>query len=187
MVGGLLQEYINAQPNLPTPDQLPTTHQWRPSDHPRFKANYDRAVFNNINTAGIGVVIRDSNATVIGALSRRIPLPQTVEEVEALACRRAVQLAREIGISEVVFEGDSTIIVQALKHGQVDQSVYGHILDDVTQKTSQFLFYEFSHVPRICNKVADLLAKKARVGSVSQVWLEDFPREITSLAFTDSV
>ena len=187
VASGLLQEYINAQPNLPTPDQLPTTHQWRPPDHPRFKANYDGAVFNNINAAGIGVVIRDSNAAVIGALSRCIPLPQMVEEVEALACRQSVQLAREIGINEVVFEGDSAIIVQALKHGQADQSVYGHILDDVTQQTSQFLFCEFSHVSRLCNKVADILAKKARVGSVSQVWLEDFPREITSLAFADSV
>ena len=133
------------------------------------------------------MVIRDSNAAVIDALSRRIPLPQTVEEVEALTCRQAIQLAREIGISEVVFEGDSAIIVQALKHGQADQSMYGHILDDVTQQTSQLQFCEFSHVSRLCNKVADLLAKKARVGSVSQVWLEDFPREITSLAFADSV
>ena len=96
---------------LPTPDQLPIAHQWRPPDHPRFKANFDGAVFSNIDAAGIGVVIRDSNAEVIGALSRRIPLPQTVEEVEALACRQAAQLVREIGISEVVFEGDSAIIV----------------------------------------------------------------------------
>ena len=96
---------------LPTPDQLPIAHQWRPPDHPRFKANFDGAVFSNIDAAGIGVVIRDSNAEVIGALSRHIPLPQTVEEVEALACRQAAQLVREIGISEVVFEGDSAIIV----------------------------------------------------------------------------
>ena len=144
-------------------------------------------MFNNINTARIGVVIRDSNAEVIGALSRRIPLPQTMEEVGALACRQAMQLAKEIGISKVVFEGDSIIIVQALKHGQADQSVYGHILDDVTRQTSQFLLCDFSHVPLTCNKVADFLAKKARIGSVSQVWLEDFPREIISLAFADSI
>ena len=48
-------------------------------------------------------------------------------------------------------------------------------------------FVLFSHVSRLCNKVADLLAKKARIGSVSQVWFEDFPREITSLTFADSV
>ncbi|KAL0005317.1 hypothetical protein SO802_012878 [Lithocarpus litseifolius] len=187
VAGGLLQEYINAQPNLPTPDQLPITHQWRPPDQPRFKANFDGAVFSNINAAGIGVVIRNSNAEVIGALSRRIPLPQMVEEVEALACHEAAKLVKEISVSEVVFEGDSAIIVQALKHGQANQSVYGHILDDVMQQTSHLQVCDFSHVSRTCNKVANFLAKKARIGSVSQVWLEDFPRDLISLAFADSV
>lgn len=39
----------------------------------------------------------------------RIPLPQSVVEVKALACRRAVQFAIEIGLHEVIFEGDAVI------------------------------------------------------------------------------
>lgn len=73
VASGLLQEFINAQSGLPVLDQLPITHQWRPADQPRYKANFDGAVFSNINVAGIGGVIWDSNGEFIGALSRRIP------------------------------------------------------------------------------------------------------------------
>lgn len=45
--------------------------------------------------AGISVVIRDLAGEVIGALSERIALPTTVDDVEALACRRAIEFAME--------------------------------------------------------------------------------------------
>lgn len=57
--------------------------------------------------AGIGVVIRNSSGQVMGALSDRINLPSAVDNVEAIACRKAISFALELGIDEVVFEGDS--------------------------------------------------------------------------------
>uniref|UniRef100_A0A7N2LEQ1 RNase H type-1 domain-containing protein n=1 Tax=Quercus lobata TaxID=97700 RepID=A0A7N2LEQ1_QUELO len=50
------------------------------------------------STAGLGVVIRDHEGKVIGALSERIALPPSVDDVEALACRRAISFARKIGL-----------------------------------------------------------------------------------------
>ena len=57
--------------------------------------------------AGIGVVIHDSEGEVIATLLERISLPPSVENVEAMSCRRAMHFALEIGIRDVVFEGDS--------------------------------------------------------------------------------
>ena len=48
--------------------------------------------------AGIGVVIRNSGGQVIGTLSDRIHLPASVDDVEALACRKAISFALELGI-----------------------------------------------------------------------------------------
>ena len=56
--------------------------------------------------AGIGVVIHDSEGEVIATLLERISLPPSVENVEAMSCRRAMHFALEIGIRDVVFEGD---------------------------------------------------------------------------------
>ena len=63
---------------------------------------------------GIGLVIRDYNGSVISALFQWIPLPFSVEEVEALASRRAVLFVKEIRIFEAIFEGDAKLIIQAL-------------------------------------------------------------------------
>ena len=41
----------------------------------------------------MGVVIRDHEGNMIGALSERIALPPSVEDIEALACRRAISFA----------------------------------------------------------------------------------------------
>ena len=51
------------------------------------------------NLAGLGVVIRDWRGEAIGALTMSVPLAQTVVELEALACRRAMQFAKEIGLT----------------------------------------------------------------------------------------
>ena len=88
-----------------------------------------------------------------------ILLPQSVAIVEALACRRAIQFAVEIGLHEVIFEGDATVVIQAIKNREADQSSYGHIVGDIQDQVSLLAFFYFYFVPRSCNRVADDLAK----------------------------
>ena len=47
-------------------------------------------VFGESNSAGIGVVIRNSGGRVLAALSEKILKPQSADLVEILAARRAV-------------------------------------------------------------------------------------------------
>ena len=56
---------------------------WFPPSAPLLKVNFDGVLFMDTSQAGIGVVIRDSAGKVIGALSDRIVLPTTVDDVEA--------------------------------------------------------------------------------------------------------
>ena len=63
------------------------TH-WLPPSPNQYKVNSDGAIFQDSGSTGLGVVVRDSEGMVIAALSERIALPPTVEDVEALACRR---------------------------------------------------------------------------------------------------
>ena len=53
------------------------------------------------------VVIRDSGGQIVRALLESITLPATVDNVEALACCKAISFALEMGLDKVVFEGDS--------------------------------------------------------------------------------
>ena len=76
--------------------------------------NFDAALFENVGRAGIGVAIRDSEGEIIGALSQRIPLPFSVEMVEAMATRRATLFAQELSLSKVMLEDDCHKVVSAL-------------------------------------------------------------------------
>ena len=57
--------------------------------------------------------------------SASIPLSQAVVDMKALACPKAVEFAVEIGLQRVIFEGDSTMVINALNHGSVGFSSHG--------------------------------------------------------------
>ena len=81
----------------------PGSPRLSPPQNSQLKVNYDGALFRDSQQAGVGVVVKDASEWVQGALSNRLTLPMTVEDVEALACRTAVVYALELGLEEVVW------------------------------------------------------------------------------------
>ena len=68
----------------------------------------------------------------------------------------------EIGLTQVIFEGDSLSVIQEILEGSLDALPYGHVIEDICFQALEFQKSVFTHVPRICNVVADALAKKAK-------------------------
>ena len=85
----------------------------------------------------------------------------------------------------MVFEGDATGVINAIKSGTAEHSSFGHIIDDIYHLSSQLNWCDFCFVNRSCNKVADALAKKAKEGEDFKVWLEDISRDIAPLVASD--
>ena len=107
-----LQEFQSVQGSFQGAESIsPPTVHWSPPPQALYKANFDGAIFRDIYSASIGVVIRDCLGEIINSLMERLVLPPTVEDVEALACRRAISFALEIGLQEVMFKGDSDIVI----------------------------------------------------------------------------
>lgn len=77
------------------------------------------------------MVIRDSRGNAIGALLVPTPLSTSVSVMEALACQRAVLFTKEIGLRQVIFEGDSAMVIQAVIQGNLVSAGYGNIIDDI--------------------------------------------------------
>ena len=99
---------------------------------------------------------------VVAALSEKIPYPDSVEVLEALAARRPAQFAVEEGIFQSVFEGDSEVVCNALKaanggHPSIDQYV-----KEFLSIVSSLRTFSFSHTRRQGNSVTHTLAKRAR-------------------------
>ena len=86
----------------------------------------------------------------------RVPLPQTVAEVESFACRRTLIFAIEIGLQEVVFKGDVVMVIQAIKSSSAKHSSYDHINDDIIHHSSQLSFFFFFFFARLIDLVIKL-------------------------------
>ena len=67
----------------------------------------------------------------MASLSLRIPLPASVIEVEALAARRAMEFALELGFDNMILEGDSEVLVKTLKDGRNTLTHYGNLTVDI--------------------------------------------------------
>jgi hypothetical protein len=102
-------------------------------------------------------------------------LIQDPATAEALAARRAVELSLSLGITQLILEGDSLQIVQAIQGISNAQYMYGIIVEDLKALLRGFINYKVIFVPREANGKAHKLAKLALSRGVNKVWREDFP------------
>ena len=161
--------------------------RWTKPPEDFYKANFDAAFFENSNTAGIGVVIRDCNGNIIGALSQKIVLPQSIEHAEALAASRAVTFARELSLFKVIFEVDCLRIINAINTKEPCQTLFGHIIEEIWSHTPSLMTCNFQHVKREGNNLAHTLARRAVVSADIDVWVKELPTDLDDVFNLDLV
>ena len=75
-------------------------------------------------------------------------------EVEVLACRRALQFAIDIGFFDLIIEGDSVQVMNAIRSRKADLSRLGHIFEDIRVLISRQNWAEVEWVNRKANSFA---------------------------------
>ena len=104
---------------------------WQPPPQLVFKLNFDAAVFSCLNRFGFGAVIRNDKGEVMAAMAAKGPEVFCSEEVELLACRKAIEFAVDAGFSEFVIEGDNILAMSAISTLKLDQSLLGNVVGDI--------------------------------------------------------
>ena len=87
---------------------------WLPPPAGLYKLNFDAAMFSDPPFTGYRAVIRNENADVMASFSVRGSKAVDSSEAELLVCRRAIQFAIELGITDVVIEGDNAMIMGSI-------------------------------------------------------------------------
>ena len=155
---------------------LPKQHvKWTPPPSTSLKINFNGTVFHETDEAGLGVVVHDHQGRVMASMSEKTKLPSSSDEVEALATVRAISFALELHLPSVIVEGDSELIISALRSREESFTSFGHLISSIKQSLGIFSCISFLHTRRLGNSLTHNLAHYARHIDALTVWMEDVP------------
>ena len=121
------------------------------------------------------MVVRNCNGEVIASLVQQLEQAFQPLEVEAIAACRAVEFGSEIGVDCAIVEGDSEVLVKALRNTDNGLTPIAPLINDVSLFSSLYSELSYSHIKRDGNKVAHSLARLALITPGCTVWMEDIP------------
>jgi hypothetical protein len=148
---------------------------WHPPPDNFFKINWDASVAPNGNQIGLGLVVRDSKGDCICVKCICLFVKGDSRIAESLAALHAVFLGKFLKLRDVIFEGDSSLVVTEINSPLPHLSTAGHITESILQEIKGFGSSSFVHVNRALNGVAHILAREALFNSLNACWLSDFP------------
>ena len=118
------------------------------------------------------MVIRDKEGRLGAALSKKIQAPLGAVEAKAKAFEIGLLFAKDIGVHDVVLEGDSLVVYNALCNNFSPPSSMAMVVQGIQDIYGDFRSVGFSHVRRQSNVPAHLLAKHASSIDDYMVWIE---------------
>ena len=108
------------------------------------------------------------------------------EEVEVLACCKALEFAIDAGFMEVILEGDNARVLKTVAQAQPDLAQLGFIYEDIWCLIAGFRSFSVNCVRRSANGVAHALARFARLSDNVTIWLEEDPPLAVDALYLDS-
>ena len=151
-----------------------------------FKLNFDGACFDKGAASSYGAVIRNEKGKVMATLAAKGSAIRDSEEVEVLACRKALEFAIDAGFIEIILEGDSAVVMQMVSQDQPNLSRLGLIYENIWCLVAGFRSISINCVRRTANGVAHALTRFARLIDDDIVWLEEDPPPVVEALYMDA-
>jgi ribonuclease HI len=152
-----------------------------------IKVNWDAAIDISGKRMGMGIIARDHEGYVLASMCSIKQFIVDPAVAEAYAALKAVEFCCDLGLWNILLEGDALEIVNALLLDDPSWSRYGHLIDDTKLLLQRFCSWEVQHVKRGANMAAHSLAKGALRQSLEQIWLEDSPVFIHDIVCAEKV
>jgi ribonuclease HI len=160
--------------------------KWVPPKDGWHKVNSDGAFSSALGHGGGGVIVRDHHGVALAGACHFFPQVIDPERAELLACRCALQLAKDVGVRRLVLENDCAGAVGKLNQASLDRSGHGPLVEEIKALLGGFEKSSVIHVRRRCNGIAHYLAKEGRNNKYSKTWLGVFPVDVMNLLALDS-
>ena len=128
------------------------------------------------------VIIRDEKGQIIASMAKKVSLPNSIAALEAVAAVKALNFATELGISSVVVEGDSEIVIKAMLSEDISFVGHKHLVEEAKLLSALFSFRSFSHVRTQGNYAVHHLARHV---SSQLVCIVDVPPQLLAITLAD--
>ena len=115
----------------------------------------------------------------MGAMSKKISRPLGAIKAEAKAMEVSILFAWDLGLKNIVPEGDSLVVVQALKGSFTPAISIQKVTEGIFWWLKKFNNWKILHARRSNNTAAHSMAKEAKSILESIIWVEDSPPFIT--------
>ncbi|KAA3483968.1 reverse transcriptase [Gossypium australe] len=146
--------------------------KWRHPFDQEVKINFDEK--NRCSVSG--VVARDSSGQVLVSTTEVHKGVESAFAAEAIACRRATQIALDMGRENISIEGDSLTIIKKCNQTDLDKSQIGAFIHDIQRLKNRGSSLKFAYTPRLSNKLAHLLATETLKRNKGLYLLNSVPR-----------
>jgi ribonuclease HI len=134
---------------------------WGPPPEGWVKLSTDAGFCHLIGQASTGIVVRDSNGSMLLSAWRSIRHGGGADQAEAEACLQGIRLVTEWIKQPVCVESDCANLIQAISQKEEDRSRWAGIIKEI-QATGDILpGCRFSHIKREANQVAHELCQRA--------------------------
>ena len=121
----------------------------------------------------------------MGVMSKEISRPLGAIKARAKAMEVGILFAWDLGLKNIVAEGDSLAVVQALKGSIIPAISIQKIAEGISWWLKKFDNWKILHARRSSNTTAHSMAKEAKSILESVIWVEDSPLFITDQLMYD--
>ena len=142
-----LEEYRSALDLLPiTQESVHHVLRWNPPPLSSLKINMDGAIFADLRTVGIRLIVQDWNGRFVAAMCKQIHAPLGPLKAELKAVEVGLQFAKQLGISDFTIKGDSLIVSRALSQFSSILALIDVVIMGIRSAALEFHNVYFSHV-----------------------------------------
>lgn len=143
-----------------------------------LKLNWDATLDVKKQVMGGGIVIRNRVGDLIASASWSRKYVTNPMLAKHLVLERATKLVGELGLHQIVFEGDALNEVKEVNSKDVNWVWYGQKIEDLKQFFGSMVTRQIQFIPRSGNQATHIMAKLALHFVDELVWIQEGPLEI---------
>ena len=152
--------------------------RWKPPPQGWIKINVDAATKIEKQVAGLGIVLRDFNGSVVAAAVKPSKFYGDIIFAEAEAVEWGLQVARSITMASIIVETDSQGVSDLLNNKKSNRSEVFWVISEIQELVKVFCNVKVQYTPRHCNSIAHSIARLALGCEESVIWKNPFPENI---------